>query len=1060
MTDRRDFLRTSALLGGCTALMGSLRNAQSVFATESIGAGNGGGLYDLSKPENILHTVCLQCNTGCGLKVKIIDGVAVKLEGNPYSPWTLVPPIPYGTSLRDAAPLEGALCPKGQAGLQTLYDPYRLVKVIKRAGRRGEDKWQSIPFEQAIREIVEGGKLFAHVKGEENRRIEGLNSLWALRDPAVAAEMAKAVGDIRQKKTPEEKKAAVEEFKRRFAGSLNVMIDPDHPDLGPKNNQVAFVWGRLKAGRGEFIRRFISESFGSLNAHGHTTVCQGSLYFAGKAMSDQFTEGKFSGGQKFYWQADTSNVEFLLAIGSAYIEGGYGPTHYARKLMKRLVENKVKIIVADPRFSKIASKAHKWLPIKPGSEAAFALAMIRWIIENERYDKAFLKNANRAAATQSGEPSWTNATWLVKDDGTFLRASDLGSPKEKRTKKDGSEWEFDAFVVLNNGQPATFDPNDESSAVEGNLLVKSVVNGHNVRSALQIIYESAATHTVDEWAEICGLVPHDLIEVAREFTSHGKKAVADPHRGVSQHTNGFYNVLAVYTLNALVGNWDWKGGLGKPTTYNILGEKEGQPFQIGKMHPQKTVPFGLSIIRHDAKYEESTLFAGYPARRNWYPFSSDIYQEIVPSMGDEYPYPVKVVFFYMAAPTYSLPGGQTNIEILADEKKVPLIIASDITVGETSMYADYIFPDLTYLERWEFQGSHPSIPPKVQPVRNPVVGPIPEEISVFGERLPISLEAMILGIAERMGLPGFGKNGLGEGFDLNRPEDLYLKMVANVAAGDKPEEVVPDVDSDEEALFAQVRRHLPASVFDLEKWRKSVGDAWWRKVIYVLNRGGRFQDDAKVYKGEQVANKYGKQINLYLEKVAKAKLATTGKKLPGYATYLPITNVLGEEIHDELEGFDLHLITYREITQTKTRTVANYWLTALYPENHFLLNSVDASRLGFGDGDSAKIVSKSNPAGVWDLKNGRTKAMIGKVKVIEGIRPGVVAFSLGRGHWAYGSSDISVDGHTVKGDARRATGIHANAAMRLDDYLKNTCLLDPVGGSVSFYDTKVRLERV
>lgn len=42
-------------------------------------------------------------------------------------------------------------------------------------------------------------------------------------------------------------------------------------------------------------------------------------------MSDQFVEGKFSGGQKFYWQADTANVDFLLAIGSAYIEGGYGP---------------------------------------------------------------------------------------------------------------------------------------------------------------------------------------------------------------------------------------------------------------------------------------------------------------------------------------------------------------------------------------------------------------------------------------------------------------------------------------------------------------------------------------------------------------------------------------------------------------------------------------------------------------------------------------------------------------------------------------------------------------
>jgi anaerobic selenocysteine-containing dehydrogenase len=86
--------------------------------------------------------------------------------------------------------------------------------------------------------------------------------------------------------------------------------------------------------------------------------------------------------------------------------------------------------------------------------------------------------------------------------------------------------------------------------------------------------------------------------------------------------------------------------------------------------------------------------------------------------------------------------------------------------------------------------------------------------------------------------------------------------------------------------------------------------------------------------------------------------------------------------------------------------------------------------------------------------------MIGEVKVIEGIRPGVIAFSLGKGHWAYGSSDVRIDGKIVQGDNRRATGIHANAAMRLDDHLKNTCLIDPVGGSVSFYDTRVRLVKV
>lgn len=1048
---RRRFLGCAALLGGAAAGFASdlPDDAQREPAA--------GSDYLLAQPEHMLHSVCLQCNTGCGIRVKLLNGVAVKIEGNPYSPWTLVPPIDYTTPLADSAHVEGALCPKGQAGIQTAYDPYRIVKVLKRNGPRGSNRWITIPFEQAVREIVEGGTLFKDVKGEETRHVTGLRELWALRDPALARAMADAVDAIRALKSPEEKRKAVEAFKSRFKDHLHLLIDPDHPDLGPRNNQVSFVWGRLKAGRAEFIRRFITESFGSVNAHGHTTVCQGSLYYTGRAMSDQFVEGRFAGGSNFYWQADTANVEFLLAFGSAYIEGGYGPTHHARKLMDNLVAGKVKIAVVDPRFSKIAAKAWKWVPAKPGTEAALALAMIRWILEQQRYDRKFLSAANRAGARAVGEQSWTNAAWLVKEDGSFLRASEAGlGQKEKRKTADGREWEFDPFVAMVEGKPIAFDPNDEKFAVVAEPMVVGEVAGIKVKSALRLLYESAAAKTLEEWAAICGIEPQTIVDLAREFTSHGKRAVADPHRGVSQHTNGFYNVLAVYSLNALIGNFDWKGGLIRSTVYNITGQRKGQPFDFAKLHPARTRAFGLSVIRHDATYEESTLFAGYPAKRNWYPFSSDVYQEILPSMADGYPYRTKVLFLYMAAPTYALPGGQTNIDALADPAHIPLVIASDITVGETSMYADYIFPDLSYLERWEFHGSHPPIAQKAQPIRNPVIAPIPETVTVFGEKLPISLESMILGIAERLGLPGFGPSGMGEGNPLVRPEDFYLKMVANVAAGDDGDPV-PDADEAELKLFAEARRHLPPTVFDLSKWRAAVGDAWWRKVVYVLNRGGRWQPYASAFDGDRFTNSYGRLINLYLEKYAKARSPMTGTRWPGVATYLPVMDMLGREIHDEADGYDLHLITFREVTQTKSRTVVDYWLNAILDTNHVLLNAQDAARLGLQEGDRVRVISKSNPKGVWDLKNGREKPMVGVVKVIEGIRPGVVAFSLGRGHWANGASDLWIDGKLVPGDPRRATGFHANAAMRLDDYVRNTCLSDPLGGSVSFYDTKVRL---
>ena len=1051
--DRRTFLGTSALLGAATACFLSGERLDDHILPA-------GMVPTPVSPEDsdCVHSVCLQCNTGCGIRVHTMDGVAYKIEGQPYSPWTLVPPIAYATSPADSARLEGTLCPKGQAGIQAAHDPYRLVKVLKRDGPRGSQRWKSITFAKAIEEVVEGGNIFAHVEGEEQRRVAGLRELWAIRDSKLGAEMAAAVAEILATKGESEKKKAVEAFKERFRDKLGLLIDPNHPDLGPINNQVTFAWGRLKGGRAEFIKRFITESFGSVNAHGHTTVCQGSLYFTGKAMSDQFVEGKFTGGQKFYWQADTENVEFLLAIGSSYIEGGYGPTHHARKLMDSLVTDKVKIAVVDPRFSKLASKAWKWVPAKPGSEGALALGMIRWIIEEKRFDTKFLSAANKAAAKAAGEQSWTNASWLVKEDGSFLRASEAGlGAKEKRSGKDGKEWEFDAFVALVEGKPVPVDPNDEKTAIVGDVLVKTELGGVKVKSGLQVLYESAAEHTIEEWAAICGIAPETIVELSREFTSHGKRAVADPHRGVSQHTNGFYNVLAVYSLNALVGNWDWKGGLIKATTFGFVGDKEGQPFNFTKLHPAKSKPFGLSSIRHDAKYEDSTLFAGYPAKRNWYPFSSDVYQEILPSIADAYPYATKALFLYMAAPTYALPGGQTNIRALLDMEKLPLVIANDITVGETSMYADYIFPDLTYLERWEFQGSHPSIAPKVQPIRNPAIAPIPETVEVYGAKQPISLEAMILGIAERLGLPGFGPDGLAPGMHIVQAEDFYLRMVANVASGDKPGDAVPDADEAEIKSFEHARQGLPTTVFDAGRWRKVVGDDLWKKVVYVLNRGGRFQDYAKSFDGERYTNKYGQLVNIYLEKYAKSKSPMTGKKLAGIAKYLPIADVLGRVIDDEAAGFDLQMITYREISQTKSRTAGNYWLNAIQDTNYVLLNTVDAEKLEVSEGDRVRITSKSNPRGVWELGNGREKAMIGEVKVIEGIRPGVTAFSLGRGHWANGSSDMQIDGSAIAGDARRATGVHGNAAMRLDDHLGNTCLIDPVGGSVSFYDTRVKL---
>ena len=128
------------------------------------------------------------------------------------------------------------------------------------------------------------------------------------------------------------------------------------------------------------------------------------------------------------------------------------------------------------------------MPIKPGGEGAMALAMIRWILDHERYDARYLTNANRAAAKADGEPTWCNATWLVKIDkgepGGFLRASDLKLPTEKRVHKDKktaeeTPYEFDPATLETKARLAYrdriggrmggfshphFDPRDGSTA--------------------------------------------------------------------------------------------------------------------------------------------------------------------------------------------------------------------------------------------------------------------------------------------------------------------------------------------------------------------------------------------------------------------------------------------------------------------------------------------------------------------------------------------------------------------------------------------------------------------
>ncbi len=1032
---RRDFIKTSALVGGTMAFAGSVPALTNLAGPQLASpAALAAGPYPLNDPTNVLYSVCLNCHTACTIKAKVQDGVVVKIDGNPYSPMNLMPHLPESTPLAVAAKEDAKLCPKGQAAVQIAYDPYRVRKVLKRAGKRGENKWTSISFDQFIQETVGGGDLFGEGK------IDGLDAIYVLRDPDLAKELAAdtdavVAGDM-----------TIDDFKSKHAAHLDVLIDPDHPDLGPKNNQFVFQGGRVEHGRKELAKRYTYDGFGSTNFYLHTTICEQSHHIA----YDMLTG-------KSHMKPDLMSSEFVVFFGTGAFEANFGPTQMTELVTDSMIRHNFKFAVVDPRLSKTAAKAWKWIPIQPGTDAALAMGMIRWIIDNGRYDAGYLTPPSASAAEAVGEVSYSDATHLVRlDEMVFLSAGDAGL----EIPKDESGNPLSGVrVVMTERGPAT-DVEAPSGILEGDFTV----NGIAVKPAFQLLADRVREKTLAEYAEMAGIRESEIIDLAFELTAHGKKAAVELYRGPVQHTNGYYNAQAIILLNALIGNVNHKGGLTEGGShYHEDGSKAGQPFPKGTLvgAPGGMKKWGIHLNREKDTYEKSTIFTGYPAKRPWYPFTSELYQNIIPSAAAGYPYPIKALFIQKGTPILASPAGHLQIEMLRDSSKIPLVISCDIVIGETSMYADYVLPDITFLERWGTPHTTPAVLTAVSKIRQPVMAPLTEEVTVDGQVMPISMEAFFIATGKALGMPGFGKDGLGEGWSFDRPEQFYMAMAANLAFGDKEDgsETLPAADDEEMRIFREAHRHLPKSVFDENVLASSVPAALWPSVVYLLNRGGRFKSSEAAYSGDWIKKQWKGRWNLYVEKVAKGRNSLTGEHFDGLPRVDPVTDATGKVVDDP--GFDLTLITYKEVEGGQSRTISSAWLhEAILPENFILMNNRDAKARGLKSGDEATIVSATLPDARFDLGDGRTYTVKGKVKAIEGMRPGTVAVSWSYGHWAYGSNDVVIDGELVKGEHRRGSGTVPNPAMRIDPVMGDVCLTDMIGGSASFYDTRVRVESI
>jgi anaerobic selenocysteine-containing dehydrogenase len=91
-----------------------------------------------STSEEVVKSCCNLCYRMCGVLVHVRDGKVTQVEGDPECPANL-----------------GSLCIKGLAAVETLYHPSRLKYPMKRAGARGEGRWQRISWDEALGTIAQ-----------------------------------------------------------------------------------------------------------------------------------------------------------------------------------------------------------------------------------------------------------------------------------------------------------------------------------------------------------------------------------------------------------------------------------------------------------------------------------------------------------------------------------------------------------------------------------------------------------------------------------------------------------------------------------------------------------------------------------------------------------------------------------------------------------------------------------------------------------------------------------------------------------------------------------------
>ena len=187
-----------------------------------------------------------------------------------------------------------------------------------------------------------------------------------------------------------------------------------------------------------------------------------------------------------------------------------------------------KLIVVDPRFNRSASVADYYAPIRPGSDIAFLMGVIRWCMENDKIQWDYVRN-------------YTNASYLVREDFGWHDGLFTGYDEENR-RYDQETWEYqigdDGYVMTD---PSLDDP----------------------RCVWNLLRQHVDVYTPEFVENLCGTPKERFLticEMIGETSSPTKTMTSMYALGWTQHSKGAQNIRGMAMLQLLLGNIGVPGG--------------------------------------------------------------------------------------------------------------------------------------------------------------------------------------------------------------------------------------------------------------------------------------------------------------------------------------------------------------------------------------------------------------------------------------------------------------------------------------------------------------------